>query len=99
MKKAAGIISLIVALILLGGAFFDYKEDTEKLPERIAQGYRDMHNDEAFRRDMQEIDDRKSSEMIRSLAGAAFLITGLVLMSGQSATKRETEESITLNLS
>jgi hypothetical protein len=80
MKKAAGFIAFVVALVLLGGAFFDWKADADSAPDRISQGFRDLHNDAAFSRDLQETRDRQSSEQIRGFAGAGFLIIGLVLL-------------------
>jgi hypothetical protein len=88
MKIAAGIIVLLVAVVLLGGALIDYREDIDNAPERIRRGFSDVGNDAAFNRDMDEINSRKNSEMIRAVAGAAFLAAGLFVL-GSSKKPRQ----------
>jgi hypothetical protein len=87
MKIVAGCISLLVAMVLLIGAFMDFQEDTKEAPDRIRRDFSDMHDDAAFRHDMDEADARKNSETIRAVVGAAFLVAGLVLVTRRGKQK------------
>src|ERR1700683_3973876 len=93
MKVVAGCISLLLAVILLVGAFIDFQEDMKSGPERIRRDFADIGNDAAFQRDMAETDARKNSETIRAVVGAAFLVVGLVLVAKRGKPKPEEEES------
>lgn len=80
MKIAAGCIALLVAVILLGGAFMDWRQDALNAGENISRGFSEMNDPAAFNRDMAEADSRKNSEAIRAVAGAAFLVGGLFML-------------------
>ena len=80
MKKTAGFFSLCIALILLIGSFLAWKSDVDDTAGTISQGFRDIHNDVAFSRDLQDEKDRQNSYEIRAVLGAGFLIVGLVLL-------------------
>lgn len=69
----------MVALILLGSAFMDYRDDMDNAPERTRQGFADIHDDAALSRDIDEARSRTNSEEIRAVAGAAFLAAGLFI--------------------
>jgi hypothetical protein len=87
MKIAAGCLVLLVAVILLGGAFMDWRDDENSSSGRMDREFREIGNDTAFYRDMAEDDSRKSSEEIRAVAGAAFLAAGLFIL-GTRAKKQ-----------
>lgn len=80
MKTAAGCIALLVALILLVGACSDYRDDATTSATNINQAYSDIHNQAAFDRDMAEANSRRTSEEIRAVIGAAFLVGGLLIL-------------------
>jgi hypothetical protein len=87
--KVAGCISLLVAMVLLIGAFIDFQEDMKEAPDRIRRDFADIHDDAAFRHDMDDADARKNSETIRAVVGAAFLVAGLVLVTRRGKPKPE----------
>jgi hypothetical protein len=82
MKIAAGCIALLVALILLGGALMDYSDDAKNAATNIHQGFDAIRtgDDTDFNRLMAEADARKTSEEVRAIAGAAFLVAGLFIL-------------------
>ncbi|MGO9261823.1 MAG: hypothetical protein ACLQU1_36805 [Bryobacteraceae bacterium] len=82
MKIAAGCIALLVAIILLGGAFVDFIDDVKNKPERIRAYYAaiERHDDAAVDRDNAEAESRQNSMAVRAVAGAAFLVAGLFIL-------------------
>ena len=80
MKTVAACIALLVAAVLLVGAFIDFQSDVETAPERIRAGFADIGDAAAFQRDIAENDARKNSEASRAVVGAAFLVAGLFML-------------------
>lgn len=92
MKIVAGCIALLVAVILLVGAFVDFRDDMKTAPDRIHRDFADIGNDAAFQSDMVEADARKNSEAIRAIAGAAFLAAGLFMFGTRHAKPKPEAE-------
>jgi hypothetical protein len=88
MKILAGCILLLVAVILLGGAFMDFQEDADDASRRITREFAEIHDEAALNRDFDENQARKNSETIRAVAGAAFLASGLFVF----GTRRKSVE-------
>jgi hypothetical protein len=78
--KIAGILSIVVALVLLGAAFAGWKADMDEAPDRISQGFHAIGTSD-FAAYMAAEDARRSSLEMEAIAGAAFLITGVALVS------------------
>jgi hypothetical protein len=76
MRIAAGSIAVLVALILLVGAAVDASAPVS------TEGFRDIGNDVAFNRDLDEIDARRTSEEVHAVVGVAFLVCGLFIFGG-----------------
>jgi hypothetical protein len=76
MKIAAGCTAMLIAAVLVGGAFMDYRDD-EAASRRIevhASGATFTMYDETT-----ELVARKKAEKIRGVAGVAFLVAGLFI--------------------
>lgn len=79
MKRVGAVLSLMVALFLLGSAFWGAKTDLDNTRENMNREFAEMKDEFALNADFQASAARKQSEEIEAIAGAAFLIGGLVL--------------------
>ena len=92
--KLAATLSLLMALILGGTAFFQWKADAENAASNISKGYEAIrNNDEAgFQDQMREADARHNAEAIEAVAGAAFLVAAAALFGkSKPAVSAQTE--------
>jgi hypothetical protein len=80
MKIAAACVAFLVAAILLIGACNDYSDDAKATTERIDRGFAHLHDQAATDRDDAEYSSRQTSEAVRGVVGAAFLMAGLIMV-------------------
>jgi len=79
--KIAAMLAMLVAVVLLVGAFSDWHEDSQTAPARVTslfENARGRDYDE-LHRELAEQSSRETSEAVRALAGFAFLIAGIAM--------------------
>lgn len=83
MKIPAAILSLIVALVLLGMAFTAWRDDALNSANRTSEEFQLLHDgsNDVFQQDIADDQARHNTEGIEAVVGAAFLIAGIALFS------------------
>ncbi len=86
MRRLAGVLSLIVAIVCLGTAVTSCIDDVNSSPDRIQEGFNHIN-----RRDYDALDksiDREAAARrfmgMEAICGATFLIVGLTLVAKRS---------------
>lgn len=83
--KAAGVVSLIFAAILLFAALSSFYEDSQSASSNISGDFAALNagDDATLNRHFAAEDNRQQQQMIEGIAGAVFLIAGIAMCSAR----------------
>jgi hypothetical protein len=85
--KLAGWVAIAVAVLLLGAVFVQWRNDTEAAAERIQRGFAEISagDSAALDADSARADAERNMWTIEGIAGAGFLVAGLVMLRKRTA--------------